>query len=171
MLRTKYVETEDEDVSFLAGWMYADLFLAMMVIFLATVTFIPEYIGKLDQTATNSAYNYREIYNKPMVVTYEGFDSKQIEADVAAFLRAERLAPDSDIIYVQVVGAYEPKSESAADAITRAQNFSRKLDLLDSGLFANASTTLSSTTSIPINRIAVKFTFAVNFGVKSNQQK
>ena len=168
MIRTKFSESEDEDVSFLAGWMYADLFLAMMVIFLATVTFIPEYIGKLDQTATNSAYNYSEIYKKPMVVAYDGFDAKQIKQDVAAFLKSEKLPADSDIIYIQVVGPYLANSESPADAITRAQNFSRKLDLVDSGLFTNASTTLSSTTSIPINRIAVKFTFAVNFGVKSN---
>lgn len=168
MIRTKFSESEDEDVSFLAGWMYADLFLAMMVIFLATVTFIPEYIGKLDQTATNSAYNYSEIYKKPMVVAYDGFDAKQIKQDVAAFLKSEKLPADSDIIYIQVVGPYLANSESPADAITRAQNFSRKLDLVDSGLFTNASTTLSSTTSIPINRIAVKFTFAVNFGVKPN---
>lgn len=168
MIRTKFSESEDEDVSFLAGWMYADLFLAMMVIFLATVTFIPEYIGKLDQTATNSAYNYSEIYKKPMVVAYDGFDAKQIKQDVAAFLKSEKLPADSDIIYIQVVGPYLANSESPADAITRAQNFSRKLDLVDSGLFTNASTTLSSTTSIPINRIAVKFTFAVNLGVKSN---
>jgi len=171
MIRTKYAESEEEDVSFLAGWMYADLFLAMMVIFLATVTFIPEYLGKLDQTATNSAYNYKEIYNKPMVVAYDGFDPKQIEQDVAAFLRAEKLSQDSDIIYVQIVGPYDPNTESAADAITRAQNFSRKLDMVESGLFMNASTTLSSTTSIPTNRIALKFTFATNYGVKGNQPK
>ncbi len=168
MIRTRYSQDEEEDVSFLAGWMYADLFLATTVIFLATVTFIPEYIGRLDQTATNSAYNYQEIYKKPMVIAYEGFDSNQIQQDVTAFLRAERLSPDSEIIYVQIAGPYDSKTESAADAITRAQNFSRKLDLVETGLFRNASTTLSSTTSIPINRVVVKFTFAVNFGVKSN---
>jgi hypothetical protein len=168
MIRSKYGESEEEDVSFLAGWMYADLFLAMMVVFLATITFIPEYIGRLDQTATNSAYNYQEIYEKPMVVAYEGFDAKQIQLDVSAFLKAEGLSLESDIIYVQVVGPYDSKTESAADAIVRAQNFSRKLDLVESGLFRNASTTLSSTTSIPINRIVVKFTFAVNYGVKGN---
>lgn len=169
MIQSKNAETEDEDVSFLAGWMYADLLLAMMVIFLATVTFIPEYIGKLDQSATNSAYNYQEIYQKPMVVVYEGFNAEQIDQDVKAFLNAEKLSPDSKIIYAQIVGPYDEKSETAADAIVRAQNFSRKLDSLRSDLLGNASTTLSSTTSIPINRIVVKFTFAVNIGVKVNR--
>lgn len=169
MIQSKNIEGEDDDVSFLAGWMYADLFLAMMVIFLATVTFIPEYIGRLDQSATNSAYNYQEIYKKPLVVAYEGFDATQIQQDVKAFLSAEKLSSDSEVIYIQIVGPYNSNIESAADAITRAQNFSRKLDLIGSELFRNASTTLSSTTSIPINRIVVKLTFAVNIGVKSSQ--
>lgn len=169
MLQSKNIDSEDEDVSFLAGWMYADLFLAMMVIFLATVTFIPEYIGRLDQSATNSAYNYQEIYKKPMVVAYEGFNAQQIEQDIKAFLKAEKLSLDSEIIYIQIVGPYDSRIESAAEAITRAQNFSRKLDLLGSELYRNASTTLSSTTSIPVNRIVVKFTFAVNIGVKAGQ--
>jgi hypothetical protein len=30
-----------EDVTEKAGWMYADLFLALMVIFLATISFVP----------------------------------------------------------------------------------------------------------------------------------
>ena len=41
-----------------------------------------------------------------------------------------------------------------------------KLDLGNADLLKNTSTTLSSTTSIAMNRIAVKFTFATNVGVK-----
>ena len=70
-MRKRQEEGKTEDSTLLAGWMYADLFLAMMVIFLATVTFIPEYIGNLDQTATNSAYNYQEIYKKPLAVVLD----------------------------------------------------------------------------------------------------
>ena len=169
MLRTQIaVDDESDDASFLAGWMYADLFLAMMVIFLATVTFIPEYIGNLDQTATNSAYNYREIYKKPLVVVYEGFNADQIKRDVNAFIKSEKLSPDAEIIYAQIVGSYDSKTETPADAITRAQIFSQKLDNSNDGLAKNASTTLSSTSSIAVNRVAVKFTFATNVGVKSN---
>ena len=162
------VNEEEGDVTFLAGWMYADLFLAMMVVFLATVTFIPEYIGNLDQSASNSAYNYQEIYKKPLAVVYEGFDADQIKRDVLAFIKSERLSPDSEIIYAQIIGAYDLKSETPADAISRAQIFSQKLDQSNDGLAKNASTTLSSTTSIAVNRVAVKFTFATNVGVKNN---
>ena len=156
----------DEDDSLLAGWMYADLFLALMVVFLATVTFIPEYLGRLDQTATNSAYNYQEIYKEPMLVVYENFNADLIRRDVTAFLQTKNLSLESEIIYAQIVGPYDPKSETSADGITRARKFSEKLDLGNADLLKNTSTTLSSTTSIAMNRIAVKFTFATNVGVK-----
>lgn len=160
--------SRDVDESFLAGWMYADLFLALMVVFLATVTFIPEYLGRLDQSATNSAFVYQEIYKEPMVVVYEGFDGNLIKRDINAFLKSERLTNDSKIIYVQVVGSYDPKMEDRIVAIERAQQFSKKLDLFLVDYFANPSTTLSTTTSIPKNRVVVKFTFATTVGVKSN---
>ena len=168
MLREKFADESEEDVSFLAGWMYADLFLAMMVVFLATITFIPEYIGKMDQSSASSAYNYKDIYKKPLVVVYDGFNADSINNDIRAFLSSEKLSTSSDVIYAQIVGAYDPNSETASDAIIRAQNFSRKLDIANIDSFKNVSTTLSSTTSISSNRIVLKLTFATNIGVKLN---
>ena len=40
--RLHEASTLDDDMSDKAGWMYADLFLALMVIFLATISFVPE---------------------------------------------------------------------------------------------------------------------------------
>ena len=155
-----------EDATFLAGWMYADLFLAMMVVFLATVSFIPEYLGNLEQGATNSAYNYSQIYDKPMIVTYDGFNGDQIANDIRAFIADNKLPPETEIVYAQIVGAYNKNTESPGDAILRAQQFSTKMDLSNITLLHHASTTFSSTTSIPPNRVVVKFTFASNIGVK-----
>ena len=168
MLREKFDDDIEEDVSFLAGWMYADLFLAMMVVFLATITFIPEYIGKIDQSSASSAYNYKDIYKKPLVVVYDKFDADSINNDIRAFLSSEKLSVSSDVIYAQIVGAYDPNSETASDAIIRAQNFSRKLDMASLDSFKNVSTTLSSTTSISPNRIVLKLTFATDVGVNLN---
>lgn len=161
------LHTRDADDALLAGWMYADLFLALMVVFLATVTFIPEYLGKLDKSATNSAYNYQEIYDKPLLVVYKGFNAELIRSDVESFKKSQNLSPDSEIIYAQIVGAYNKNEESKSDAITRARIFSELLDKQTYELLKNASTTLSSTSSIPIDRVVVKFTFATNVGVKN----
>lgn len=164
-LPRKEIEANEDD-SLLAGWMYADLFLALMVVFLATVTFIPQYLGRLDQTATNSAYNYQEIYKKPMLVVYQEFNADLIRRDIQAFLQSQNLSAESQIIYAQIVGPYDPRTETTSEAINRARKFSEKLDLANADLLKNASTTFSSTTSIATNRIAVKFTFATYVGVK-----
>jgi hypothetical protein len=159
-----------EDVTFLAGWMYADLFLAMMVVFLATVSFIPQYLGNLKEGATNSAYSYTQIYKVPMVVTYEGFNGDQIAKDIRAYISDKHLSVDAEIVYAQIIGSYDKATESAADAIIRAQQFSSKMDTSNIALLHHASTTFSSTTSVPANRVVVKFTFATNVGVKEIPQ-
>ena len=161
---------EEDDVTFLAGWMYADLFLAMMVVFLATISFIPEYFGNNTKT-TADAYNYTQIYKKPMIVTYEGFNGDIIAADIRAFILDNKLPPDTEIVYAQIVGSYNKNVESPSEAIIRAQQFSVKMDMSNLTLLNKASTTFSSTTSIPSNRIVVKFTFASNIGVKDIPQK
>ena len=163
--RPKKIERE-EDLTFLAGWMYADVFLAMMVVFLATISFIPEYFGNNDQTQPDTAYNYTQIYKKPMVVVYEGFNGKQIANDIRAFIRDNRLSESTEIVYAQIVGSYNKNLESPSDAIYRAQQFSTKMDDSNIALLHHASTTFSSTTSVPANRVVVKFTFADNVGVK-----
>ncbi len=144
--------------------MYADLFLAMMVVFLATVSFVPEYLGNLRQN-NSTTYSYSEIYRVPMVVEYEGFDGEQIASDIAAFKVANRLPQDTKIVYAQVVGSYNKANETPSDAIQRAKVFITKIDTTNADILANASTTLSTTTSIPITRVVLKFSFALNIVV------
>lgn len=163
--RPKKTNSED-DLTFLAGWMYADLFLAMMVVFLATISFVPEYFGNNQENESDTAYNYTQIYKEPMVVVYEGFDGQQIANDIRAFISDKQLDPSAEIIYAQIIGSYNKNLESPADAINRAQQFSSKLDMSNFDFLNKASTTLSSTTSVAPNRVVVKFTFAANIGVQ-----
>ena len=47
-MRTKKSNFADaEDLTGLAGWMYTDLLLALMVIFLATISFVPQIFGTI----------------------------------------------------------------------------------------------------------------------------
>jgi len=47
-MRTKNSKFDDaEDLTGLAGWMYTDLLLALMVIFLATISFVPQIYGTI----------------------------------------------------------------------------------------------------------------------------
>ena len=159
--------SRDADDSLLAGWMYADLFLGLMVVFLATVTFIPEFLGGLNSSAVNTSYKYREIYEKPFMAVYDNLDIELISSDIQRFKIKESLSPDSVIIYAQIVGAYDKDKEDQSAAILRAQKISQELDNSSLKILKNASTTLSSTNSIPINRFVLRLTFATEVGVQS----
>ena len=97
-MRPKKKSSKDlEDLSGISGWMYSDLLIALMVIFLATITFVPEVYGSLvrgSSTPSNNekpVYNYFEYYDKPLVKVYNGFNIDYIKQDIDNFLITENL--------------------------------------------------------------------------------
>lgn len=155
----------EEDVTFLAGWMYADLFLALMVVFLATISFVPTYFGSSAGSSINAEYNYTKTYGSPLVVVYNEYNSSQIEADITNFLKAKNLPLTSDVVYAQIVGGYDRKRETSGQGIERALAFSKQLDIAQLPLFSNLATSLGASSSIAPGQVAVKFSFAVAVGV------
>ena len=171
-MRTKKKSSKDlEDLSGISGWMYSDLLIALMVIFLATITFVPEVYGSLvrgSSTPSNNekpVYNYLEYYDKPLVKVYEGFDIEFIKQDIEYFLVSENLPINSFIGSIQIVGGYDILNETANVAVERAVAFSNKIDESDPRLLSRASTTISSTSNIRPDQIVLRMTFVVNYGV------
>lgn len=150
----------DSDTTFLAGWMYADLFLALMVVFLATISFVPEYLSS--SSRVGSSYNYVSVYKEPLIVVYDSFDRALIKKDIEYFLKTRGLPNTTDVLYAQVIGGYAKNTEASTAAIDRALKFSQQLDASDIASLANVATTLSASSTLPPGRIAVKFSFAVN---------
>jgi len=156
--RSKYVEAED--ASPLAGWMYADLLLALMVIFLATISFVPNFASSSSSVTTqikqiSSGYNY----NTGLSLVYSGFDSKLIEQDISQFKIKEGLPNDAEIIYAQILGGFDVKSESSDDGKLRALEFSIKLSKDNPQLFATAATNIGSNLILKPDEIALRLTF------------
>jgi len=156
--RRAYVEQEDS--SGLAGWMYADLLLALMVIFLATISFVPNFASLTSSAATQvkqiaSGYNY----NRGLSIIYKSFDPILLKADVSSFKTNEGLPEDSEIIYAQILGGFDPKKEGADAGKLRALEFARKISESDAQLLANASVNLSSNLLLNPDEIALRFTF------------
>ncbi len=155
----------EEDVTFLAGWMYADLFLALMVVFLATISFVPTYFGSNSGLSVNAEYNYTKTFGTPLVTVYNEFNANRIESDITNFLISKNLPLTSDVVYAQIVGGYDKNTESSAQAIERALAFSRQIDMAQVPLLSNVATSLGSSSSIAPGQVAVKFSFAVAVGV------
>jgi hypothetical protein len=140
--------------------MYADLLLALMVIFLATISFVPNLSNSSSSVTTqikqiSSGYNY----NKGLSLVYNGFDSKLIADDIASFKVKEGLPEDAEIIYAQILGGFDLKTESADDGKLRALEFSIKLSKDNPQLFASAATNLGSNLVLKPNEIALRLTF------------
>ena len=161
-MRRTYVDPVEEDLTGQAGWMYTDLMLALMVIFLATISFVPQFTGKSNLTVEQATpdYSYSKIFDESMNTLYENFSPYLIRQDVARFKIKNGLPKDADIVFAQYVGGYIKGSENPSRAIARALLFSQKLDKADPELLANAATTLSSSNVLKTNQVIVRFTFA-----------
>ncbi|CAN2208919.1 hypothetical protein MCEMRE193_00946 [Candidatus Nanopelagicaceae bacterium] len=159
-MRARSSHQEAEDASHLAGWMYADLLLALMVIFLATISFVPNLANSSSAVTTqikqiSSGYNY----NRGLSLVYNGFDSNLIADDIASFKVKEGLPEDAEIIYAQILGGFDLKTESADEGKLRALEFSIKLSKDNPQLFATAATNLGSNLLLKPNEIALRLTF------------
>jgi len=159
-MRRTYEDPVEEDLTGQAGWMYTDLMLALMVIFLATISFVPQFSSNSNTDPENPDYSYSKIFDESMNTLYESFDLSQIKSDIARFKINKGMPSDADIVYAQYVGGYSSGSENPSVAIARALAFSQKLDSADPELLTSAATTLSSSNVLKANQVIVRFTFA-----------
>ena len=159
-MRRTYEDPVEEDLTGQAGWMYTDLMLALMVIFLATISFVPQFTNKSSADPNNPDYSYSKIFDESMNTLYESFNLAQIKSDIARFILNNGMPADADIVYAQYVGGYSAGSENPSAAIARALSFSQKLDSADRELLTSAATTLSSSNVLKANQVIVRFTFA-----------
>jgi hypothetical protein len=158
--------TEFEDVTHLAGWMYADLLLALMVIFLATISFVPR-LSSTSQGVTSSSSAQTDLgknYKLGLALVYSSFDPARIDADVRAFKEHESLSANSKILYAQITGGYASGSESAQTGRVRALAFSLKLIQSLPDTFTKAPTYLAASSKLKSNEIGLRLTFTEKVG-------
>ena len=151
-MRKRQEEGAAEDATLLAGWMYADLLLGLMVIFLATISFVP-----IDNFVSKSLV--KATYKRGLSLVYEKFDAKGLEQDIEAFKKREGLDNDAEIIFAQILGGYDPKTEDVQTGRNRALIYSFSLTEDANGLFRNASVTAGGESSLTKDQVALRLTF------------
>lgn len=151
----------EEDATLLAGWMYADLLLGLMVIFLATISFVPidNFVSKSLVKATYKQVDKAFNFNRGLSLVYDKFDAKSLEADIEAFKKREGLDNNSEIIFAQILGGYDPKTEDVETGRNRALIYSFSLTQDQNGLFRNASVTAGGEEGLKKDQIALRLTF------------
>ncbi|MBM3719455.1 MAG: hypothetical protein FJW51_02350 [Actinobacteria bacterium] len=181
-------DAQEENTADQAGWMYADLLLALMVIFLATISFVPQFLDTRSPTGsgignssqqgaggigigsgtTNSGASAQSnsgipaaeyTFDQGLALLYEDFDLNRFVADVERFGTQENLGENFEIVFAQITGGFDEKTESAEKGTLRAIAFSIKMK--ESGLeyLANTSTAIRSSSDVPQSKVLVRFTF------------
>jgi hypothetical protein len=156
-----------EDSTEKAGWMYADLFLALMVIFLATISFVPntrtappsgntQVTPQVSLNSINMTSGMADLYTK--------FDAERMRADIAEFKKKEGMLENSEAIYVQIIGGYDGAAEKVNSATVTAIDFSVDMKSQLPEIFNQAAFKIDVSDAIPSKSVAVRITFAPKVG-------
>ena len=158
-MRKKIARPEEEDATSLGGWLFADSFLALMVIFLATISFVPALGGAV----TNNS-NIGNIaggnYSKGLNLVYRDFDAIQIQRDIATFAKREGIPANSKVLYANIVGGYNPATETEDDGRYRALLFHAKLKVSALDQFASTKVDLGSSRLVESNLTVLRITLS-----------
>jgi hypothetical protein len=155
-VRTRRVE---EDATHQGGWLFADSFLALMVIFLATISFVPSLGGGL--TGTGNIGNIAGgNYVKGLNIAYETFDPVQIQKDIDGFIAGEKLPRSSVVLFAKIVGGFDPKTETDNDGKFRALLFSAQIQKANIAYFENSKINLGASNLLKKNQIVLRLTLS-----------
>ena len=152
-------EQVEEDSTHQGGWLFADSFLALMVIFLATISFVPSLGGGL--TGTGNIGNIAGgNYVKGLNIAYEKFDALQISKDIDGFIAAEKLPKSSKVLFAKIVGGFNPAKESENEGKFRALLFSAEISKAQIGYFQDAKIDLGASKLLKSNQIVLRLTLS-----------
>jgi hypothetical protein len=158
-VRKEILRTEEEDATSLGGWLFADSFLALMVIFLATISFVPTLGGAV--TSTSNIGNIAgSNYVKGLNLAYEKFDEAQIQADIAAFAKKEGISANAKVLYANIVGGFNPATETEDEGRFKALLFNAKLKVSALDQFAATKVDLGASKLVDPNLVVMRLTLS-----------
>jgi hypothetical protein len=155
----KRLRIEEEDATSQAGWLFADSFLALMVIFLATISFVPALTTGVVTGSGSVGKIAGSNYIKGLVLTYDKFDAATIERDIATYIKNEKLSPTSEVMYARIVGGYAA-SEGVDAGKVRAIAVSVQLKKSKIIYFENTSIDLSASDKLGKDTFILRLTLA-----------
>ena len=155
----KRIRIEEEDATSQAGWLFADSFLALMVIFLATISFVPALTTGVVTGSGSVGKIAGSNYIKGLVLTYDKYDGATIERDIATYIKNEKLSPTSEVMYARIVGGYTA-SEGMDAGKVRAIAVSVQLKKSKMPYFENTSIDLGASDKLGKDTFILRLTLA-----------
>ena len=154
-------EEDSDDVSSLAGWMYTDLLLGLMVIFLATITFTPEKTPdkplaktSTEKVSTVASKKVRAFEDINFIAEIDNSNIEIFNSQFQTFRKSDLRGKSISIVDVQYIGSYNRETEDPGVGISRALTFGGELEReypnLFSGVEATAETFASASPKVLI---------------------
>lgn len=158
-MRKVHRSVEEEDATSMGGWLFADSFLALMVIFLATISFVPALGGSVS-SAGNVGNIAGNNYVKGLNLVYESFDAALIESDIAEYSKLEGMSPKSAVLYAKIIGGYNPATEIADDGRFKALMYSLRMKKAGLTQFENTKIDLGASDALKPGQIVLRLTLS-----------
>ncbi len=160
-----------EDSTSQAGWMFADLFLALTVIFLATVSFIPNSNQQKDSTQKNQGNSSNQTSSnfqnqEQLIIISNGFIGEyaskgvmRFKSDLLDYLEQRNLPEETTALYLEAVG-----HTSAFGQANDAGNLAALGFVIDARkelpvILENSNTSISLSPDVEPGSVRIKITF------------
>lgn len=155
------------DITPLAGWVFADLLLALAIIFLTSISFDTPGDGS-GTTAKVSESNItrlkldgvEQLQSEAITFSYKKFDADKLISDIDAFQQSRGFAKGYRILYAQIVGGYDSINESSDLGSVRATEFLIELQKARLPYFAGAGFDITTSQYVAKDQILIRMALA-----------
>lgn len=154
--RIRPARRQVEDATSQGGWLFADSFLALMVIFLATISFVPLLTSPSPDQAVGSAGNYKNAF----VMVFDTYNRNLLDTELKAFFTKEELPLGTKVLYAEILGGYDPANEAEYDGNLKGLAFAVALKKDNLPVFSSATINVGASSSIKQNQVLVRLTLA-----------
>jgi hypothetical protein len=151
------------DITPLAGWVFADLLLALAIIFLTSISFDTPGDGSASvnaQTQSNVSQlkleGVDQLQSEAITFSYLKFDAARIVADIERYQASIGVKEGFKVVYAQIVGGYEPQSEGSEVGSLRATKFLIDLQQARLPYFAGAGFDITTSEFVAPDQILVR---------------
>lgn len=155
-----------EDTVSQSGWVFADLLVALSVIFLATISFVPNIgSGDVERPGSNGGAQSGSIALEPGKLVrsegfsqmYQGISVTKLVADIEEFRTRTGTPSTVEVVALQFIGSASEVGERSG--ILDALEFSVKLQNAGLDEFADTSISLDTSEKLAPGQILVRAVF------------
>lgn len=149
-----------EDATTQGGWLFADSFLALMIIFLATISFVPSLGDSKVTTPPTAAVGSGDNFKHAFVMIFNKFDQEVLRNEIEKFVAKEELPPNTRVLYAEILGGYKVGEQKEYDGNLTALAFGVALKNAKIPQFDQATINVGATNSIGKDQVLVRLTLA-----------